>query len=150
MTNKPIPVILESPLTGDFEYNKAYARACMRDSIYRGEAPFASHLLYDQEGLLHDTVDTERELGIRAGFAWHAHARKTIVYTDLGISDGMQRGIDNAIREGRPVEERTLGPDKLMTVDALMRTDVQHWDGAKWRRVSEPGNDRMVRTKRGA
>ena len=41
-----IKVIIESPYTGDVERNLEYARRCMRDSIKRGEAPFASHLLY--------------------------------------------------------------------------------------------------------
>ena len=39
-------VLLESPYAGYVERNLAYARACMRDCLLRGEAPFASHLLY--------------------------------------------------------------------------------------------------------
>ena len=31
-------VILESPYAGDIERNVAYARACLRDSLLRGEA----------------------------------------------------------------------------------------------------------------
>lgn len=41
-------VILESPYAGNIEKNVAYARACVRDSLSRGEAPIASHLLYTQ------------------------------------------------------------------------------------------------------
>jgi hypothetical protein len=63
------PVILESPYAGDVEANMRYARAAMRDSLMRGEAPFASHLLYTQEGVLLDSVPEERTLGIEAGFA---------------------------------------------------------------------------------
>jgi hypothetical protein len=74
----------------------------------RNEAPFASHLLYTQPGVLQDTVPRERELGINAGFIINARLNKTVVYTNLGISGGMQLGIDNAIACGRPVEYRML------------------------------------------
>ena len=101
-------VIVESPLKGDFEKNKAYARACMRDCLRRGEAPFASHLLYAQDGILDDTIPEERTLGIEAGLAWGAVAEATVVYTDLGVSSGMEFGIARAKQEGRTVVWRTL------------------------------------------
>lgn len=44
-------VVLESPYAGDIERNTNYARDCMRDSILRGEAPIASHLIYTQAGI---------------------------------------------------------------------------------------------------
>ncbi len=91
--------------------NVLYARAAMKDSLSRGEAPYASHLLYTQDGVLDDTKPTEREWGITAGFAWRQVATKTVVYTDLGISRGMQYGIDDAAKRGTPVEYRELGPN---------------------------------------
>lgn len=42
---------------------------------------------------------------------WRQSAEKTVVYTDLGISRGMQYGIEDAQKKGRPVEYRTLGVD---------------------------------------
>ena len=63
-------VIIESSFAGDMERNIKYARRCMRDSLIRGEFPFASHLLYTQEGILDDTKPDERKLGIEAGFEW--------------------------------------------------------------------------------
>lgn len=63
-------VILESPYAGDVEKHVAYARACVRDSLSRGEAPIASHLLYTQPGILRDEVSKERQWGIDAGLAW--------------------------------------------------------------------------------
>lgn len=101
-------VILESPYAGDIEANVEYARACMRDSLSRGEAPIASHLLYTQPGILRDEVPTERQWGIDAGLAWAAKAEATVVYVDRGISSGMKYGIANAERTGRPVEVRTI------------------------------------------
>ena len=102
-------VILETPYAGDVGANLAYLRACMRDCLRRGEAPFASHGLYTQPGVLRDDDPAERDLGIRAGFAWRPHAARTVVYTDRGISSGMQRGIDHAVGLiWQEVEYRTL------------------------------------------
>lgn len=101
-------VILETPYAGDVEANATYLRACLRDSLMRGEAPFASHAIYTLPGVLRDDNPAEREIGMRAGFAWREIAGRTIVYTDRGISPGMQRGIDHAIGIGRPVEYRTI------------------------------------------
>lgn len=91
--------------------NRRYARACMRDSLCKGEAPFASHLLYDQRGILDDTLPEERELGIAAGFHWGSQATLVAVYGDYGVSTGMLRGISRAAAGGTPWEMRSLGPD---------------------------------------
>lgn len=101
-------VILESPYAGHVESNVAYARACVRDSLSRGEAPLASHLLYTQPGILRDEIPAERIWGIDAGLAWASKADATVVYVDHGISKGMQYGINNAHEAGRPVEMRKL------------------------------------------
>lgn len=101
-------VIVESPYAGDVNHNIAYARACMRDCILRGEAPFASHLLYTQPGVLDDGNEAERQHGILVGFYWRKAAHATVVYTDLGISRGMAMGILDAERQGHPVERRSI------------------------------------------
>ena len=66
-----VPVVLESPFSGA---PPEYVHACIRDSLLRGEAPIASHVLYTQA--LDDTVPEERAAGMSAGFAWRwlAHA----------------------------------------------------------------------------
>lgn len=102
-------VIIESPYAGDINNNLRYLRACMRDCLLRGEAPFASHGLYTQRGVLRDEVPEEREHGIQAGFAWRQTAEATVVYTDLGTSRGMEYGIKHATELGHPIEYRTLG-----------------------------------------
>lgn len=102
------PVILESPYAGDYAGNLVYLQACIRDCLLRGEAPFASHLMYT--GALHDDDPKERELGIEAGFAWRHLVRKTVVYTDRGISQGMKAGIEHAkTMTWHAVEYRELG-----------------------------------------
>lgn len=101
-------VIIESPYSGDLIRNLKYARMCLKDSLLRGEAPLASHLLYTQEGVLDDTIESERALGIGAGLIWGKMADKTVVYEDYGISNGMQIGINDAKRNGRPIEYRHI------------------------------------------
>lgn len=99
-------VILESPYAGAVEHNVEYAKRCALDSLKRGEAPMLSHLLYTQ--FLDDSVPEERELGIAAGLAWRRVAEKSVVYTDLGISQGMEYGIMAAKNAGLPIEYRNL------------------------------------------
>lgn len=101
-------VILESPYAGNVKKNVAYARACVRDSLLRGEAPIASHLLYTQPGILNDDIPSERQHGIDAGLAWRKVAEATVVYIDLGITDGMVYGINAARAAGIPVETRKI------------------------------------------
>lgn len=101
-------VIIESPYAGDIERNIKYARLCVRDSLNRGEAPIASHLLYTQEGILKDKIPKERQWGIDAGLAWRKVADKTVVYKDYGVTRGMQYGIDLAKKEGIEIEYRNI------------------------------------------
>jgi hypothetical protein len=100
-------VIIESPYAGDIALHQGYLRACLLDCLRRGEAPFASHGLYTQ--CLNDKKPKERDLGIKAGFEWRFAADCTVVYADLGISKGMQMGIDHAKKIAQAVEVRKLG-----------------------------------------
>ena len=104
-------VIIESPYAGDVAANTKYAQKCVRDSLGRGEAPIASHLLYTQKNILNDGVPEERQWGIDAGLAWRKVTEATIVYTDNGISRGMEYGIAAAEKDGIPVEYRELRQD---------------------------------------
>jgi hypothetical protein len=119
-------VIVESPYRGDRELNLAYLRAAMRDCLLRNEAPFASHGLYAQPGVLDDGIPEQRRNGIEAGFAWGEVADATVVYTDLGVTDGMREGMRHALRAGRPIEHRTL-PGWKARLDAIERQSL--WRG---------------------
>lgn len=101
-------VNIESPFAGNVEENVRYLRACMQDCLLRGEAPFASHALYTLEGVLDDEVPEQRRLGMDAGFEINSRLDATVVYTDLGLSTGMEEGIQRALDDGRAVEYRTL------------------------------------------
>ena len=99
-------VIIESPYMGNVKSNVAYARKCMSDSLLRGESPFASHLLYTQ--VLDDTKEIERLTGMSRAFNWYRHADLMAVYTDKGISSGMQKGMEIAEEFGIKIEYRRL------------------------------------------
>jgi len=101
-------VVIESPYSGEVEINLAYLRACMRDSLLRGEAPYASHGLYTQPGVLDDNEPDERALGIAAGFAWRVVADRTVFYVDRGWSSGMLAGLQDCKELGLPFVVRTL------------------------------------------
>jgi len=105
-------VIIESPYaassTHTVEEHIKYARLCVKDSLSRGEAPIASHLLYTQEGILDDTIPAKRKQGIDAGLAWRVTAKCSVVYTDMGVSKGMEYGTKAALDSGNFVEYRKL------------------------------------------
>lgn len=125
-------VIVESPYAGNIERNLAYVRAAMKDCLRRGEAPFASHALYTQPGVLRDEDLDERAAGIQAGFEWRNVAGASVFYEDLGFSGGMKLGMvsADALNTKRKVgyappfthdiERRTL-PDDLL-IEALFTT----------------------------
>lgn len=99
-------VVIESPFAGDRRRNLAYLRACLSDSLNRGEFPYASHRMFTD--VLDDDRPDELALGIRAGLEWGRKADATAVYADLGISKGMALGIADAGEHGRPIVLRYL------------------------------------------
>jgi len=112
-----IRTIIESPFgtlpsgarasPAEMEQNVLYARRCLADSLARGEAPFASHLLYPQA--LHDADPAQRRQGLEAGFCWGGLADLVAVYCDRGITEGMREGIRRAKDCAQVVEMRTIG-----------------------------------------
>ncbi len=103
-------VIIETPYRADNAHrrilNDAYLKLCLLDSLNRGEAPFASHAFYPQ--VLDDDDRSQRELGIAAGLIWAEMADLTALYIDLGISEGMERGIAHANERHRNIVKRNL------------------------------------------
>lgn len=105
-------VVIESPYASDTiqgrKDNITYLRRCLRDSLMRGEAPFASHAIYTQYGVLDDEFADERALGIAAGISWGSTADLVVVYIDRGISSGMIQGIVAATVRRARIEVRAL------------------------------------------
>jgi hypothetical protein len=120
-------VIVETPFMGRVNLNIRYARLCLRDCLLNhNEYPFASHLLYTQRGILNDNDELERKLGIEAGLFWGKFADLTAVYTDLGISGGMEFGIKNAEKIKRPIEYRQLGLNWEKVYEEVLKKSLNH------------------------
>lgn len=107
-------VILESPFAGkgkaaivDAAYKAAYLSACFYDCYQRGESPVASHALGPLA--LDDRDPEQRALGIGSIAPWRRVAEAVVVYQDLGISAGMEIGVQEARKAGIPIEYRMLG-----------------------------------------
>ena len=84
-------VVLESPLAGNFLENKRYALWCSYDLYLRGEAVFASHLLFTQ--FLDDKRPEHRSFGIESGFLWASDVGLVAFYMDRGLSPGMEKAM---------------------------------------------------------
>ena len=97
-------IVIESPFAGDEAANLSYVRWAMSFCFQElGSAPYASHALYTQPGVLRDHLPEERKLGMRAGFSWGALATERGVFCDRGISGGMITGIQQARSHGQIV-----------------------------------------------
>jgi hypothetical protein len=88
--------------------NMRYALACVRDSLSRGEFPYASHVFFDRRGLLDDADPNQRCSGMTAGLAWSTQATVFAFYVDRGFSTGMAAAHLAAIKAGARVEVRRL------------------------------------------
>lgn len=92
-------VMIESPFAGkgateeervkDEKLKLRYLRFCLRDSILRGEAPFASHAIYTQPWVLDDRDPEERALGIACGFAF----REVTNFTGIEHADSIGHAV---------------------------------------------------------
>lgn len=125
-----IRVCVESPLAGDFRRNVRYAQLCVLDSLKRGEAPYASHLLYPQ--VFDDLDEDQRRIGMGAGQEWLRQADLVALYYDIGISRGMREAEALAIRIGKPtVQRRLVGLRALFTSQAKLESALAQ-DPAQW------------------
>lgn len=108
-------VILESPfkaITTELQArNIAYLKEAIAHSLHLGESPISSVLTWATSSILDDQDPSERKLGMEAGFAWYRVAESCVVYEDLGISDGMLKGIRVAISAQIEVIHRTIHQD---------------------------------------
>jgi len=135
MQNRKL-VILESPYRGHGEsdgeiaartrWNVDYARQCLHNSILRGEAPIASHLLYTQPGVLDDTKPEERSMGIECGLVWLPRADYSVFYTDHGWSTGMLGALhEHNLRGGYDFKIRSLKGKSAITLPATLHEEVE-------------------------
>ena len=100
-------VVIESPYAGDTEEPPLPSGLpAAQPDARRGTVrePRAVHPAW----VLDDNVPG-RNLGISSGLEWASQAFVCAVYTDLGISAGMELGISQARLNGMLVEHRSLG-----------------------------------------
>jgi hypothetical protein len=111
-------VIIESPFAGDVKKNTDYARLCVKDSLERGEAPFASHLIYTQPTIFDDNNAEDRKMGINAGLAWLKRADAHVFYVDLGMSKGMIAAANHYRTQETRIEFRVLNLNQSIVNDS--------------------------------
>lgn len=116
-------VVIESQVAeseAQVERNIEYAKACIEDSLERGEAPFSPQLLYTRysnlrernyEGHSYEQSLIRRHRGTFCGYEWGKRADAVAVYVDLGISDAMAKAINEYQEYGMDVEYRSLRGD---------------------------------------
>ena len=112
----PRLVVIESPYgtqpdggrctPDEIEDNAEYLRECMRDSLARGEAPYASHGLYP--GVLDDNDPTDRRKGMDAGLAWGVNADLVAFYTGRGWTTGMAAALKHWTAARKLIEIRVV------------------------------------------
>jgi hypothetical protein len=86
--------------------NLVYARMLLLNSLLRGEAPTASHLLYTQVWSENPEL---RANGIKAGIEFHNRCDLVALGVDLGVSSsGMKLAQDNARLIGVALERRAI------------------------------------------
>lgn len=133
MTTRPV-VVIESPYKASSaeqrEINIAYARAALADSLDRGEAPIAGHLLYTQ--VLDDDVPEQREHGINAHLAHIANASLVAVYDDLGVSAWMRQAVVEANRLGVDIDRRSI-PNVAEAIAQHRGAPAASWDVSRER-----------------
>jgi len=106
--------MIESPYAGEPARNILYAQRAMQDSLARGEAPFAMHLLYPL--VLDEGDPKEREQGIECGLTWARAAQLVAFYVDYGMSPGMLKAGLTLSDEQIDFTFRTIGPNTDSTL----------------------------------
>jgi hypothetical protein len=93
-------IFVASPYGGK-EENLEKARKYCRFVWDRGYTPYAPHLFFPQ--FLYEDVPEERFLGIEAGLGVMLMCNAVWVFADDGISNGMDKEIDFALKNGIPI-----------------------------------------------
>jgi len=88
-----------------------YAKACLRNSLLRGETAAAMALLFD--GALDLRVEIERAAGLQAALMAVRVCHRLAVYIEKGISHEMRRVISEARDCGCPLSFRHVSSPAL-------------------------------------
>lgn len=111
MVENNLLVVVESPWAGLGAGPKAvdYLRACIRDTLSRGEIPWASHAMLAYTRALYEEDEEQRNEGIEVCKRMiFSHAQKVVFYLDHGLSEGMRKAFIWARMHGKPTEGRLI------------------------------------------
>ena len=100
------PVILEAPINTNIEEYLDYVTDAVKDCISKGESPLNMYMMFDN--CLDLCNPNNVSLVHKMKESWGMLAKKTVVYTDLGVSEEMLEGITDAAARGHEVEFRKL------------------------------------------
>lgn len=100
------PVILELPSPNDTRWAYEYIAASINDCLKHNEAPLNMDVMFNN--YLDNCNPIHISIMRKMKESWGLVARKTVVYTDLGVNDEMLEGITDAAARGREVEFRKL------------------------------------------
>lgn len=113
-------VTLESPYAATkkhtVEEHISYAQECVEALLREGLAPFASHLLYTQPGVLDDNSPKDRALGIEAGLTLAEKTDMRVFAVDYGMSRGMLTALERTKGQQLGVMAHKIAPKKLFKV----------------------------------
>jgi hypothetical protein len=107
----PPLVVIESPWAGLGAGERAaeYLRNCIRDSLARGEIPWASHAMLAATRALYEEDEDQRIEGLEVNKMFILHyASRVAFYTDHGLSPGMAMARRWAGMHGKIIEERKI------------------------------------------
>ena len=109
---RPRIVAVVTPcLRGDGEVrdrNVSYAQAASADAISLGEVPLSVELFYSNVGSSPTDPSTRAMMIEARQELTETAAEAVVVYSDLGLDDGMRSQISDAIVADKSVEYRTL------------------------------------------
>lgn len=103
------PIVIESPLKGDFALNRRYATWCCRHMHECGHSPIASHLL--APWFMDDRVEEDRLAGVEMPWVWQPGVPHYF-FIDLGVSGGMALATARCMELGIPIFEHNHLPPR--------------------------------------
>lgn len=83
-----------------------YLAHCIKDSLSRNEAPYAPHAFLHK--YLSDTTRDTRQRALDIGLKYLVVCQLLAIYSDYGISEGMQNEMDYAKANNVPINIRKL------------------------------------------
>lgn len=127
--------ILESPYAASdragLDANESYLRECLRDSLERGEHPYASHAYLP--AVLNDGDPAQRKRGLQASHAITrallSQGARWVFCIDRGVSNGMAHAFDElwTACPGSPVLRSVAYSKEVELNDAI----VAHYEAVK-------------------